>query len=90
MLSALKDRERRDSEESNSFGERYPSRSLFSIICRLMCCIETFGHVRPKISYIFGGFTLVRVNYLYVWSVGKEEAYPKTRSLIDVKRSELI
>ena len=41
-----------------------PSRSLYSqymrteappFWCKRTCCIETFGHVRPKVSYIFGG-----------------------------------
>ena len=41
-----------------------PSRSLYSQYLRTeaplfwrkrTCCIETFGHVRPKVSYIFGG-----------------------------------
>ena len=41
-----------------------PSRSLYYQYLRTeaplfwskrTCCIETFGHVRPKVSYIFGG-----------------------------------
>ena len=50
-------------EVSHSSGERYPSCSLYSVICRLKRHLSdvngvlhwTHGHVQPKVSCIFRG-----------------------------------
>ena len=65
-----------------------PSRSLYSQYLRTeaplfwrkrTCCIETFGHVRPKVSYIFGGINRV---------AGYSAVAPTFRRVVDAEMKE--